>query len=112
MSKYVFFAFKGEAMCFMHILLNASDMHSKGIEAKIVIEGEAVVLVKKMIESKNPLFKKVMDKGLIDCICKACSAKMGVLEYNEFCGIPINSDMAGHPPMASYIEKGYSIITL
>ena len=112
MKKYVYFAFKGEAMCFMHILLNALDMESKEIEARIVIEGEAVVLVKMMIESKNPLFKKVMDKGLIDCICKACSSKMGVLEYNENCGIPINGDMSGHPAMSKYTDEGFEIITL
>ena len=112
MSKYVFFAFKGEPMCFMHILLNTLDMDSRGIEAKIVIEGEAVVLVKKMMESENPLFQKVLKKGLIDCICKACSAKMGVLEFNENCGIPLNGEMSGHPAMAKYVETGYKITTL
>jgi len=112
MKKFVFFAFKGDTMCFMHVLLNALDMESKGITAKIVIEGEAVVLVKKMIESANPLFKKANDMGLIDCICKACSSKMGVLEYNSTCGIPLNSDMSGHPPMAAYIEDGFRVIPL
>jgi len=112
MKKFVFFVFKGEALCFMHVLLNTLDMESKGIAAKIVIEGEAVVLVKKMMESENPLFKKVMDKGLIDCICKACSAKMDVLEYNSTCGIPLNSGMSGHPPMAAFIEDGFEVITL
>lgn len=110
--KFVYFAFKGEAMCFMHILLNALDMKEKGYEAKIVIEGEAVVLPKKMIESGHPLFKKAMDRGVIDCICKACSAKMGVLEYNETCGIQLKGSMAGHPAMSEYTEAGYSIITL
>lgn len=112
MKKIVYFAFKGEAMCFMHILLNALDMESKGIEVKIVIEGEAVILVKKMIESKNPLFKKVFDRGLIDCICKACSAKLGVLEYNEKCGITMNGEMSGHPCMSKYVKNGFDIITL
>ena len=112
MKKYVFFAFKGEEICFMHVLLNALDMDSRGIASKIVIEGEAVVLIRKMIESENSLFKKVMDKGLIDCICKACSAKMGVLDYNMTCGIPLNDEMSGHPPMVAYIEDGFKVITL
>ncbi len=96
----------------MHILLNTLDMNSKGIEGKIIIEGEAVVHVKKMIESKNPLFKKIKDKGLIDCICKACSAQMGVLEYNENCGIPLNGDMSGHPAVSSYTQDGFEVITI
>ena len=87
-------------------------MKSKGMDAKIVIEGEAVKLVKDMEESGNPLYKKAKGKGLIDCICKACSAKIGVLEFNETVGIPLASDMNGHPSMASYIDKGYQVITL
>ena len=46
MNKYVIFAFNGNQMCFVHVLLNALDMESKGLEGKIVIEGEAVKLIK------------------------------------------------------------------
>ncbi len=112
MKKVVIFAFNGNAMCFVHVLLNAVDMDSKGMDAKIVIEREAVKLVKDMEESNNSLYKKAKEKGLIDCICKACSAKMGVLEFNKTVGIPLASDMSGHPSIASYIEKGYQIITI
>ena len=52
------------------------------------------------------------EKGLIDCICKACSASMNVLEYNQNIDIPLKEDMSGHPSMEAYIEKGYQIITL
>ncbi len=112
MSKFVIFAFNGNDMCFVHVLLNALDMNSKGLETKIVIEGEAVKLVKEMEESGNPLYKKAKEKGLIDCICKACSAKMGVLEYNSTTGIPLGDDMNGHPSMEAYIAKGYKVVTL
>ena len=53
MEKVVFFAFKGDLMCFQHILLNALDLNEKGIEAKIVIEGEAVNLMEKLENSNN-----------------------------------------------------------
>jgi hypothetical protein len=112
MNKYVIFAFRGNPMCFVHVLLNALDMDSKGMDAKIVIEGEAVALLKEMEESNNPLYKKAKEKKLIDAICKGCSAKMGVLEYNSTTGIPLVGDMSGHPSMSSYIEKGYQILTL
>lgn len=112
MKKFAIFAFKGEPMCFVHVLLNAIDMKNKGIEAKIVIEGEAVKLIKELEESSNPLYLKAKAEGLIDCICKACSAKLGVLEFNESTGIPLMGDMNGHPSMMAYIEKGYEIITL
>lgn len=112
MSKYAFFAFKGEMMCFQHVLLNVLDLQDKGTEAKLIIEGEAVKLVRELEESKNKLFKKVKDAGLIAAICKACSAKMGVLEYNEGTGLPMGDEMSGHPAMSTYINQGYQIITL
>ncbi len=111
-KKLVFFAFQGEEMCFMHILLNAIDMYEKGIETRIVIEGKATALVKNLIESDNKLFKKAMDLNIIGSICEACSRQMGVLEYNEATGLPINGDLMGHPPMEPYIKAGYEIVAL
>lgn len=112
MNKYALFAFNGNAMCFVHVLLNAMDLKAKGAEAvAIVIEGEAVKLIQELETSKNPLYMKAKAQGLIDCICKACSAKMGVLEFNESTGIPVTGDMSGHPSMGDYLEKGYQIIT-
>jgi len=112
MEKVVFFAFKGDLMCFQHILLNALDLNEKGIEAKIVIEGEAVNLMEKLENSNNKHYFKAKEKGLIDCICKACSASQGVLEYNQGLDIPLKADMSGHPSMEAYISKGYEVITL
>lgn len=34
MNKYVIFAFNGNQMCFVHVLLNALDMESKGLRGK------------------------------------------------------------------------------
>lgn len=112
MRKVAFFAFKGEEMCFAHLLLNVIDLHEKGVPATIIMEGEAVKLIKPLEESNNPLYKKAKDLGLFDCICKACSAKLGVLEYNETVGIPIKGNLQGHPAMHDYLNDGYEIITL
>lgn len=112
MNKFVIFAFSGNPTCFVHVLLNALDMHEKGMGVKVVLEGEAVTLVKTMLESKNPLFQKVVDLQLIDCVCKGCSAKLKVLEYNEQSGLPVGGEMSNHPSFSSYTQKGYTIITL
>ena len=45
MKKVVLFAFNGDFMCFIHVLLNALDMHEKSYDVKIVIEGSATKLV-------------------------------------------------------------------
>ncbi|NLN83754.1 MAG: cytoplasmic protein [Firmicutes bacterium] len=112
MMKVAYFAFNGKLMCFQHLLLNVLDLHEKGHEVKLIIEGEAVKLLKELVESKHPLFAKVRELNLIDSICKACSATLGVLEYNETLGIPINGDMNGHPPMEPYLKEGYQVIVL
>ena len=113
MKKTVFFAFQGEPMCFLHLLFNAIDIHEKGMEAKIVIEGKATALVKTMVEDENPLFKKALTLGLIQGVCKACAKQMGVLNFVEnHTQLPLLDSLMGHPPMAPYIEEGYQIITL
>jgi len=112
MKKIAFFAFRGDEMCFMHLVLNALDLNEKGYQVKIIMEGEAVTIIKKLEEGRNPLYFKAKDLGLFDCICKACSAKLGVLEFNETVGIPLKGDLQGHPAMEEFIKTGYEIITL
>ncbi len=112
MKKYMIFAFRGDSMCFIHVLLNAKDMNDKGIKCKIVMEGEAVTLLKGLEESGNPLYLSVKKAGYFECICRACSAKLGVLDFNETTGIPVVGDMAGHPSMARFIDEGFEIITM
>lgn len=112
MNKFAFFAFNDNLMCFQHILLNAIDLDNKDKEAKIIIEGEAVTLVQKLEESNNKHYFEAKERGLIDCICKACSASLDVLEYNQNTDIPLKGDMSGHPSMEAFTDEGYQIITL
>lgn len=112
MKKIAFFPFSGSKMNFVHVLINAADLHEKGVDTKIIVEGAAVKLIKELEEEKNKLYLKVKELGLFDSICKACSAQAGVLEYNETTGIPIKGNANGHPAMYDYISEGYDIVTL
>jgi hypothetical protein len=114
MKKIVLFAFNGDFMCFIHVLLNALDMKEKGYEVKIVIEGSATDLIPELKKKANPmyaLYQKTKDSGLIDGVCKACSNKMGTLEAAREEGFKLLDDMNGHPGIAGYIEKGFEVIT-
>jgi hypothetical protein len=114
MKKIVLFAFNGDPMCFMHVLLNALDMKAKGHEAKIVIEGASTKLIPDLVRSGNPLnglWKKNLEEGLVEGVCKACSNKMGTLEAAKEQGLTLLDDMSGHPGMSAYRDKGYEIIT-
>lgn len=113
-GKTVLFAFRGDALCFVHVLLNGIDLHEHGREGLIVIEGEAVKLVPEMAKSGHflgPLYQKAKDLGLFSAVCKACSMKMGVTEEVEKEGLPLFGDMSGHPSMTGFLEKGYQVIT-
>ncbi len=114
MRKYVLFAFNGEMMCFVHVLLNALRMHEQGWEAKIVIEGAATRLIPELVKADNPLaslYVKAKNLGLVEGACKACSQKMGTLTEAEAQGLRLLDDMSGHPGMAGYISQGFTVLT-
>lgn len=93
-------------MCFIHVLLNSLDMKSKGHEAKIINEGASVKLIPELVKPENPLnglWKKNLEAGLVEGVCKACSGKLGTLEAAKEQGLTILYDMSGHPGMASYL---------
>lgn len=112
MKKILFYGMTGEKMCFMHILMNALDLTSQGLEVRIIFEGASVKLVPALEEEQNPLYLKAKNQGVIAGICLACSKVMGVYEANEKTGLPFLSDMMGHAGMAPYIQAGYEVISL
>lgn len=114
-QKKVIFAFRGDPLCFIHVLLNGIDLHERGQEGLIIIEGEAVTLVPEMSEPGHflsSLYQKAKNLGILHAACKACAIKLKVDKEIEKQDIPLIGDMSGHPSMGSFIEKGYQIITL
>lgn len=114
MKKVALITYNPEMMCFTHVLLYALDFQKKGYDVKVVIEGGAVKLVSAFKDPEAPfysLYQKVKDNGLIDCVCKACAAKLGTLQDAEEQGLRAAGDMMGHPSLESYIDQGYQIIT-
>lgn len=115
MRKTVIFAFQGNPLCFIHVLLNSLNMAEQEMEGKIILEGEAVKLVPDMAKPDHflhKLYTKAKEKGLLLGACRVCSNKLGVTEAMAAENIPLIGEMAGHPAMAEYITQGYTIITL
>jgi hypothetical protein len=114
MAKVALVAFQGEARCFVHVLLNALDMQHRGMTVKIIIEGMAVKLppeLNKPDHTFHSLYSKTKEAGLIEGVCKACSAKMGSLAEIQEQGLSLLDDMNGHPSLGRYLAEGYTIIT-
>lgn len=114
MKKTALFVFNGDPMCFIHVLLNALDLHSRDREVRIVIEGAATKLLPYLAEADNPLhglWEKAKAAGLVEGACKACSKKMGTAMAAGSQGLALLDDMNGHPGMANYLDEGFEIIT-
>ena len=113
--KVVIFAFNGELMCFTHALLYTEEMHTKGHDVKLVIEGSATKLIKELADPEKPfhtLYEKIKSLGVIDCVCLACSKKMGAYEAAVEQELPICGELRGHPSLLKYIEAGYEAVAL
>ena len=113
MRKVAVFAFNGEQMCFIHVLLNTLDMKSRGYDVKLIIEGTACRQIRELSDEKNPfstLYDNVKEKGLIDCVCRACSNKMEALESADEQGLKLCAELKGHPSIARYMDEGYEVI--
>ncbi len=114
MKKVALFAFNGEEMCFVHVLLNALDFHNQGYETRIVLEGAAVKLVPRLTADGSPLkglFARCREAGLVAGVCLACAKKLGTFEATEAMGLELLGDMANHAGMAPFTEQGYQVIT-
>ncbi|OQX14170.1 MAG: cytoplasmic protein [Desulfobulbaceae bacterium A2] len=111
--KIMFVAFRGEPLCFIHVLLNALDMHRRGLEGKIILEGESTRLVALMTQPDHflhALYCQAREAGLVLGACHACATKLGAVAAVEQEGIPLIGPMAGHPALADYLEQGYTVL--
>jgi hypothetical protein len=114
-DKVAIFAFEGEMMCFVHALMYAEEMKEKGHDVKLIIEGSATKLIKELADPEAPfgkLFQNVKTLGLVDCVCQACSKKMGGYDSAVEQGFTICAEMKGHPSLLRYIQDGYKVVTL
>jgi hypothetical protein len=112
--KNALFVFNGNPMCFVHVLLNALDMKARGIETRIVLEGESVKLVPELARAESPLnglWLKARQEDLVEGVCMACAKKLGTFEDAKGQGLALLADMSGHAGMAAFQEKGFTIIT-
>jgi hypothetical protein len=113
-EKFALFAFNGDPMCFIHVILNALDLRKRGHKVKVIMEGSATKLAEQFDNERNPFFNQyheLKSLGLIDCFCKACSNKMESLEEVKRLGFNTCDELMGHPSMGKYLEQGYTIIT-
>ncbi len=112
MKKVLFYGMTGEKSCFMHVLLNAVDLHEAGYTVKVIFEGASVKLPSVFDAEKNPVYLAAREAGLLAGICLACSKTLGVFEANEKLGLPMLGEMKGHAGVKPFMEEGYQVISI
>lgn len=113
MKKVALFAFSPDPGCFAHVMLNALEMRDRGWEVKIVLEGEATKHVAVMRNETKPfhaLYRRTLNEGLFDCVCKACAVKFGVLPAAIEQNIRVCDEMEGHPAVGRYLADGWEVL--
>ncbi|HDR00546.1 MAG TPA: cytoplasmic protein [candidate division WOR-3 bacterium] len=113
MKKLALFAFSPDPGCFSHVMLNALEMRDRGWEVKIVLEGEATKHVAVMRNETKPyhaLYRRTLNEGLFDCVCKACATKFGVLQAAIEQDIKACDEMEGHPAVGRYLADGWEVL--
>jgi len=111
--KIALFAFNGELMCFVHVLLNTWDLYERGYTVKLVIEGGATRLIQEIYQAEAKfveLYEKIKAADLIDCVCQACAHKMGTLAEAKKQELRLANEMSGHPSLGNYIDQGYETL--
>ena len=114
MTTMALFAFNGGPMCFLHVLLNALDMKSRGFGVKLVLEGASVKLIPALYAPGGPLsglWQKCLDAGVVADVCAACSAKLGTQAPAKEPGLALLGGMSGSPSIPAYRAAGCPVLT-
>ncbi len=112
-EKVALFVFRDDPMCFTHVLLNTLDMHERGHDIKVVMEGEATKLLPGLENEGTPFFRmweQIKDEKLVAGVCRACSTQMGTAASAQKQGLTLLDDMSGHPSFAGFLDLGYEIM--
>ena len=113
MKKVALFVFNDDPMCFTHVLLNTLDMHERGYDVQVVLEGEATKLLPGLENEKTAtyeMWRKVIDQKLVAGVCRACSKQMGTQASAQKQGLVLLDDMSGHPSFAGFRDQDYEIL--
>ncbi len=107
--KTAIFLFKNDPMTALHVFLYLKELNENGT-AKLILEGAGTALPKSAEGKVKELYEMAKEKGWIDCVCRACSMATNSLEYNEKEGLPLCSELEGHPSIDKYLREGYTVL--
>jgi predicted peroxiredoxin len=122
MPRKILFVLFAEDVCRqLHAFMYASDLHRKGYQTRIVVEGMATRLLADLEQAPARLQKAVNDAkaaGLIAGACLQASSGCGSAEDRDIVdaikarGVGFLSDLDNHAGIEPFIRDGYEIIAI
>ena len=115
--KFLFLVFTDEPCKQKHAFLYAVDLHKKGYDVKLVVEGLATAIFRELACSSpiSRLFEEAKACGIIAGACMTASNGCGsdrasVVDLVTEQNVALLQDMEGHAGIESFIRDGYEVL--
>jgi hypothetical protein len=118
--KMLFVVFSDDSCRQNHALLYANDLHSKGHEIKVIIEGAATASLRNLEDASSlfsRLFAQAKGAGLLVGACKRASGgcatgceERNVTEIAQQQGLALLDDCEGHAGIERFVREGYEVV--
>ena len=122
MKRKILFVLFAEDVCRqLHTFLYARDLHRKGYETKVIVEGMATRLLADLDQAPAMLRQAVADAkaaGLIAGACRQASTGCGSAEDRNIVdaiaaqGLALLDDLDNHASIEPFLRDGYEVITV
>jgi predicted peroxiredoxin len=122
MQRKILFVLFAEDVCRqLHAFMYANDLHRKGYETKVVVEGMATRLLADLNKAPPRLQKAVAEAkaaGLIAGACLQASSGCGspedrnVVEAIRSQGVGFLQDLENHAGIEPFLREGYEVIAI
>lgn len=119
--KILFVVFAEDVCRQLHAFMYANDLHRKGYQTRIIVEGMATRLLADLEQAPHRLQKAVADAkaaGLIAGACLQASSGCGSAEDRDIVdaikahGVVLLDDLDNHASIEPFIRDGYEIIAI
>ncbi len=120
--KFLFVLFSDDACRQNHAFMYALDLHAKGYQVRVLLEGPATALINALNDSDShtgELLRRTKNAGLLAGACARASqgcatadASRNVHARAEQAAIQLLGDMDGHAAIEPFLREGYEMIAL
>ena len=119
--KILFVVFAEDVCRQLHAFMYANDLHRKGYQTRIIVEGMATRLLADLEQAPPKLQKAVADAktaGLVAGACLQASSGCGsagdrdIVDAIKACGVGLLSDLDNHASIEPFIRDGYEVIAI